>query len=75
MKSTLLFFIKLYKAILSPDKGIFRRRMPTCVFYPTCSDYAEDAIRKHGAIKGLWLAVKRISRCHPWQKTHFDPIP
>jgi len=75
MKTILISFIKFYKIILSPDKGIFRRRMPTCVFYPTCSDYAEDAIKKHGAIRGLRLAVKRIFRCHPWQKTHFDPVP
>lgn len=75
MKLILLSLIRFYKLILSPDKGMFRRKMPTCVFYPTCSDYAEEVIQKYGAIKGIWLAVKRIIRCHPWQKEHFDPIP
>ncbi|MCX6738865.1 MAG: membrane protein insertion efficiency factor YidD [Candidatus Parcubacteria bacterium] len=74
MKSLLLFLIRLYQSLLSPDKGIFRRRMPTCVFYPTCSEYAEQAIKKHGTIKGSWLSIKRIVRCHPWQKEHIDLI-
>ena len=75
MKTSLLFLIKFYKSLLSPDKGIFRRRMPTCVFYPTCSDYAEEVIKKYGAIKGSYLAIKRITRCHPWQKEHIDLVP
>ncbi|MCX6735673.1 MAG: membrane protein insertion efficiency factor YidD [Candidatus Parcubacteria bacterium] len=75
MKSLILFLIKLYRSILSPDTGLFRRRMPTCVFYPTCSEYAEQAIKKHGTIKGSWLAIKRIVRCHPWQKEHIDLVP
>ncbi len=75
MKSLLLSFIRFYKAFLSPDKGIFRRRMPTCVFYPSCSNYAEEAIKKYGALKGSFLSIKRIIRCHPWQKKYFDPVP
>ncbi|MFA5830293.1 MAG: membrane protein insertion efficiency factor YidD [Candidatus Paceibacterota bacterium] len=75
MKALLLSIIKFYKIIFSPDKGIFRRRMPTCVFYPTCSDYAEEAIKKHGATKGSLLTIKRIIRCHPWQKEHIDLVP
>ncbi len=75
MKKVLLSILKIYKLIFSPDKGLFRRRMPTCVFYPTCSDYAEEAIKKYGTIKGSWLSIKRIVRCHPWQKEHIDLVP
>jgi hypothetical protein len=74
MKSILLTLIHFYKKILSPDSGLFRRRLPTCVFYPTCSDYAEEAIQKYGSAKGSFLAIKRILRCHPWQKQHMDPV-
>jgi hypothetical protein len=74
MKPILLSVIKLYKRLLSPDTGLFRRRMPTCAFYPTCSDYAEQAIKKYGAAKGSFLAIKRILRCHPWQREHIDPV-
>lgn len=74
IKKILLTFISFYQLIFSPDKGIFRRRMPTCVFYPTCSDYSHEAISKYGVIKGIFLSIKRIIRCHPWQKEHFDPL-
>jgi putative membrane protein insertion efficiency factor len=76
MKTILLYIIHLYQRLLSPDKGVFRqRRLPTCVFFPTCSDYAIGAIEKYGTLKGLWIAFRRILRCHPWQKNHVDPIP
>ena len=75
MKPLLLALIRFYKKNLSPDTGLFHRRMPTCVFYPTCSDYAEEAIKKYGSIKGLFLAIKRLIRCHPWQRDHIDPVP
>ncbi|MBR5824574.1 MAG: membrane protein insertion efficiency factor YidD, partial [Paludibacteraceae bacterium] len=48
---------------------------PTCRFTPTCSQYAIEAIKKHGPFKGLWLAVKRIARCHPWGGSGYDPVP
>ena len=47
----------------------------TCRFTPTCSEYAKQALKKHGPIKGLWLAIKRISRCHPWGGSGYDPVP
>jgi len=75
MRYFLLIIIKYYKTIFSPDKGIFRRRMPTCVFFPTCSEYAEEAIKKHGAIHGAYLSIRRVLRCHPWQKEHIDLVP
>jgi uncharacterized protein len=46
-----------------------------CRFLPTCSDYAKEAVVKHGAGKGIWLALKRIARCHPWGGDGFDPVP
>ena len=61
--------IKLYQWILSPMLG------PKCRFTPTCSAYALDAVREHGAIKGTALAAGRICRCHPWGGCGHDPVP
>ncbi|MDP6425276.1 MAG: membrane protein insertion efficiency factor YidD [Planctomycetota bacterium] len=60
--------VRFYRRWLSPLKP------PTCRFQPTCSQYALDALRVHGAVKGSWLAVKRICRCHPWGATGSDPV-
>lgn len=65
------YFIKLidfYQKNVSPLKK------PSCVFYPTCSEYTKQAIDKYGALRGSYLGVKRILRCHPWQKNHLDPL-
>lgn len=59
-----------YQRFLSPLKS-----QPTCRFYPTCSQYALDAVREHGALVGSWLAVKRISKCHPLHPGGLDPVP
>jgi len=48
---------------------------PTCRYHPSCSHYAITALRRHGAIKGSWLALKRLLRCHPWGGSGFDPVP
>ena len=61
--------IKLYQILISPLIG------PNCRYNPTCSNYAIQAINKHGPFKGTWLAVKRISRCHPWGGSGHDPVP
>lgn len=61
--------ILFYRTCISPFTP------PSCRFTPTCSAYALEALRKHGAIKGLWLAAKRILRCNPWGGSGYDPVP
>lgn len=61
--------IRFYQRYVSPHTP------PACRFTPTCSQYAVEALRKHGPIKGLWLAVWRILRCNPWGGSGYDPVP
>ncbi|HEU5047950.1 MAG TPA: membrane protein insertion efficiency factor YidD [Rickettsiales bacterium] len=69
MHYILIACIRFYKYFLSPW-------LPAaCRFTPTCSEYAAEAVGKYGAFKGGWLAVRRISRCHPWGKYTHDPVP
>ncbi len=69
MKYVLIFLINVYRGYISP-------RFPSCCRYtPTCSAYALEAIKKYGALKGTWLAVKRILRCHPGHPGGYDPVP
>lgn len=68
IKSILIFFITLYQKI-----SIFTPRV--CRFYPTCSEYAIQAIKKYGILKGGFLAVNRICRCNPWNDGGYDPVP
>ncbi len=79
MKSLFIGLITVYQKLLSPDHGLPRKlglsRGNVCVFTPTCSEYTKEAIEKYGIGKGIWLGLKRIIRCHPWQKHHFDPLP
>ena len=65
----LILLLKGYKKFISPLLG------NNCRFTPTCSEYAMEAIRVHGALKGMWLAVKRICRCNPWGGHGYDPVP
>ncbi len=73
LKKILIFpavvLIKFYQICISPLKP------PTCRFTPTCSQYALEAFRKHGPIKGLYLTVRRLLRCHPWGGSGYDPVP
>jgi uncharacterized protein len=64
-----IFLIKLYQWILSPLLG------PKCRFTPTCSQYGTEAFSKYGPIKGFWLTIKRIAKCHPWGGHGHDPVP
>ena len=69
MRSVLVYLIRGYQLAISPLLG------PRCRFYPSCSHYAKEAIETHGALRGTWLSVKRISRCHPLNDGGFDPVP
>lgn len=69
MKGVLLKSIRFYQTFLSP------LWQPTCRFYPSCSNYAYEAVERHGVFRGGWLAVKRIARCHPFHPGGFDPVP
>jgi putative membrane protein insertion efficiency factor len=69
MKRLLLALIDGYRLLLSPLLG------PSCRFYPTCSAYAAEAIDTHGVLRGTWLALKRISKCHPWHPGGVDLVP
>ena len=69
MKALLLGMIRLYRLALSPWWG------GACRFTPTCSVFAEEAIDRHGALRGSWLAFKRVGRCSPWCAGGFDPVP
>lgn len=61
--------VRGYQVAISPLMA------PRCRFYPTCSSYAIEALEKHGAVKGSWLAIKRISKCHPLHPGGLDPVP
>lgn len=68
-KRLLILPIRFYQRFISPMLP------PACRFTPTCSQYAVEAIQKHGALKGLYLAFRRILRCHPWGGSGYDPVP
>lgn len=69
MKKILISIIRFYRKHISP------MRPPSCRFYPTCSAYALEALEKYGAAKGTWLTLKRLSKCHPFHKGGYDPVP
>jgi len=64
-----IVLIKIYQWVISPWLG------PKCRYIPTCSQYALEAFKKYGPIKGFWLALKRIASCHPWGGSGYDPVP
>jgi putative membrane protein insertion efficiency factor len=65
----LIQLVRLYRIAISPWLG------GNCRFDPTCSSYAIDALQIHGVVKGSWLAIKRMGRCHPWGGSGYDPVP
>ncbi len=69
MKMVLLILLRAYKLGISPFLG------QNCRFYPSCSDYAAEAVREHGAVKGAALATRRLCKCHPWHPGGVDPVP
>ncbi len=69
MKYLLIGFVKVWRRLISPLYG------DVCKYYPSCSAYGLEALQLHGAIKGSWMIVRRISSCHPWAQGGFDPVP
>ncbi|WP_151447807.1 membrane protein insertion efficiency factor YidD [Lacisediminimonas profundi] len=69
MSRLLLILLRLYKLAISPYLG------RNCRFHPSCSDFASEAIRRHGAMKGFALSGRRLCKCHPWHEGGYDPVP
>jgi len=69
VKFLLIGFLKAYRALISPLYG------QVCRYHPSCSAYALEAVTEHGALRGVWLAVRRLLRCHPWAAGGYDPVP
>jgi putative membrane protein insertion efficiency factor len=69
VKYVLIGLLRAYRAVISPIYG------QVCRYHPSCSAYALDAVREHGSIRGSWLAVRRLARCHPWAAGGYDPVP
>ncbi len=69
MKTVLIALLRFYRYAISPMLG------RNCRFHPTCSEYAIEAVQRHGALRGGWMAAKRVGRCHPFNSGGYDPVP
>jgi putative membrane protein insertion efficiency factor len=69
LKRLVVLLIRFYQYAISPFLG------RSCRYHPSCSEYAVEAVEKYGALKGSWLAMKRVGRCHPWHPGGYDPVP
>lgn len=69
MRHVLVWLVRAYQVGISPILG------PSCRYLPTCSTYAIEAVERHGALRGSWLALRRVLRCHPFQPGGYDPVP
>lgn len=69
LRAALIGAIRFYQKFISP---LFP---PRCRFYPTCSSYAAEALDRHGVLRGSWLTIRRLSKCHPWHPGGYDPVP
>ena len=68
LSKLLIYLVRFYQKYISPLKG------PTCRFYPTCSQYSIEAIKKYGALKGIYLTMRRLLKCHPFHTGGYDPL-
>lgn len=77
IKRLILAIIRIYQKTLSPDSGFLSHRYPYgfCRFYPHCSEYGHQAINKYGLIRGIILLIKRLIKCHPFNRGGYDPLP
>lgn len=69
MRRVVVLLLRAYKRLISPLLP------PACRFYPTCSEYAAEAVANHGLLRGGWLALRRVARCHPYNPGGYDPVP
>jgi hypothetical protein len=69
VKYPIIWFLRAYRVLISPLYG------QVCRYHPSCSAYALDAVTQHGALRGTWLGVRRLGRCHPWAAGGYDPVP
>lgn len=69
LAAPLVWLVRAYQLLISPLLG------PTCRYYPSCSAYAIEALREHGPLRGVWLAARRLARCHPWSAGGVDHVP
>lgn len=69
MRALILLLLRGYRYLISPLLG------QQCRFYPTCSSYSIEAVERYGTARGVWLATRRICKCHPWHEGGFDPVP
>ena len=69
MKTVLIALLRFYRYAISPMLG------RNCRFHPTCTEYAIEAVQRHGALRGGWMAAKRVGRCHPFNPGGYDPVP
>ncbi len=75
MSHAILIVLRVYRWVLSPLKSVLFGPGACCRHVPSCSAYAEEAVSRHGAVRGLLLAGRRVARCHPWGTSGYDPVP